>query len=107
MEALGFIILSLSTWRISNLLVNEDGPWDILIRFRGIIGVHYVLSVRAGKNVVARAFLCIWCLSVWVGLFATLAFLVTPNITIIALTPFALSAVAIIIGEIVDGNLEP
>lgn len=67
-----YVIVTLATWRIASLLVNEDGPFDIFARFRKFIGVYYdYYSRKQGKNVVARAFTCVWCLSVWIALAAT------------------------------------
>lgn len=58
----------LATWRLSNLLVNEQGPGELLGLFRDRIGVAYDEQSRAyGKNVLASALTCIWCTSVWVG----------------------------------------
>ena len=58
----------LATWRITNLLVAEGGPGDVLARFRDRIGVAYDESSRPyGRNLFAQAFTCIWCLSIWIG----------------------------------------
>ena len=58
----------LATWRIANLLVNEQGPGDLLGLLRDRIGVAYDEQSNAyGKNVIASAFVCIWCLSIWIG----------------------------------------
>jgi len=62
------LINVLVTWRISSLLVNESGPGDILGLFRDRIGVEYdQASEPYGKNIVAGAFACTWCLSIWIG----------------------------------------
>jgi len=107
MELLDFIILSLATWRISNLIVDEDGPWDILAKFRKFVGVFYdERSVRQGGNIIANAMVCVWCISIWIAAFITGIFLIAPEITIIVALPFAMSAFAIIIGEIINGNFK-
>ena len=68
MIATTLAISILAVWRISNLLVNEQGPGDVLGLLRDRIGVAYDEHSRAyGKNILASAFTCIWCLSVWVG----------------------------------------
>lgn len=67
--------MSLVAWRITHLVVAEDGPFDILAKFRHFIGIRYdAHSVAYGKNVLAQVFTCIWCCSIWVGL--ALAFFV-------------------------------
>lgn len=62
--------MSLVSWRVTHLLVHEDGPFNILGKFRHLIGVRYdARSVPYGSNVIGEAFTCMWCLSVWVGVF--------------------------------------
>jgi hypothetical protein len=48
----------LATWRITHLLANEDGPADLIVRFRA----------RLGNGVVAKLMDCFQCLSLWVAL---------------------------------------
>jgi hypothetical protein len=48
----------LATWRITHLLANEDGPADLVLRFRARLG-----SGQAGKLMD-----CFNCLSVWVAM---------------------------------------
>lgn len=66
--AIWFVVLSLASWRITSLLVNEAGPFDIFAKFRHFIGVYYdEYSHVKGKNVIAKAFTCIWCLGFWIS----------------------------------------
>ena len=55
----------LATWRISSLLVNEGGPWDVLAKVRYILGVRYdqYSNCQSPGNVLC----CVWCTSIWVG----------------------------------------
>jgi len=63
------IILSLATWRLASLLVQEDGPFDVFGKLRHAAGVRYdERSVAYGTNPVAQALTCIWCASVWAAL---------------------------------------
>ena len=81
----------------------EAGPWNLLIKFRHFLGVRFDdHSEPYGKNVIAELFTCVWCISVWVGLVWVLAFYYDPRCVILAL-PFALSAGAIMIEEVVNG----
>jgi hypothetical protein len=48
-------LYALATWRLSSLLCHEDGPADVLKRFRQRTTLGGVLD-------------CVWCCSVWVGL---------------------------------------
>lgn len=58
-----FAILALATWRLSSLLVNEDGPFKVFYRLRTRAGVY-----KQGElSQVAELFTCIWCMSIWVA----------------------------------------
>lgn len=68
-EVLRFILLSLATWRVSSLFVNEGGPGDMFARFRYWVGVRYdAQSNPYGTTFLSTLFTCIWCLSLWIGL---------------------------------------
>jgi hypothetical protein len=47
----------LAVWRITHLLNAEDGPWDLLVRFRRL----------AGEGAWGSLLDCFYCLSVWVA----------------------------------------
>jgi hypothetical protein len=52
------VILSVvAVWRITHLLTSEDGPGDLLVRFR----------VRLGKSLLGSLMDCFYCLSIWVA----------------------------------------
>ena len=90
-------ILALTTWRITSLLVYEDGPKDIFARFRYLIGVRYDDRSEAyGDNQFAKAFTCLWCLSPYVGAILVVLWLLWAGIIYLYL-PLALSAAAIMI----------
>jgi hypothetical protein len=97
-----FLISALAVWRLSSLLVREDGPDDILIKLRSKIGVYYdEFSVAKGKSVFASAFLCVWCLSIWIA--AIFALFNKPcNFADYIRRVLALSASAILIDKILD-----
>ncbi len=50
-------IAVLATWRVSHLIAREDGPWDVVLRLRGL----------AGTSMVGRLMDCPYCLSLWVA----------------------------------------
>jgi hypothetical protein len=53
-----FIILALATWRLSNLLVNESGPYDVFERVRARVGVYYDdYGSPQGRNELVRVHL--------------------------------------------------
>lgn len=98
---MAYLILTLATWRITSLLVNEYGPFNLLERLRYRLGVRYDEDLRRiGTNVVSEAFTCVWCLSVWVGLVLSVALYAMPVWSVWLLLPFALSAGAIVIDRL-------
>jgi hypothetical protein len=54
---LKFVLAVLATWRVTHLLANEDGPADIIARFRAMLG-----NSLAGKMMD-----CFNCLSIWIA----------------------------------------
>lgn len=103
---MAYLILTLATWRISSLLVNEDGPWDMFTRLRVFAGVRYDGETfqQTASNVVAGAFMCIWCMSIWIGLILLIAWSLWPQPTLWIATLLALSAGAILIDKVTNAN---
>ncbi len=85
--ALRFLVAALATWRVTSLLIAEDGPFHVFAWWRKQIAQTPLWS---------EAFSCMWCLSVWVGLLATVIAL---SSVWWLLWPLALSAVAIGLGR--------
>jgi len=57
MYGFDFLLGALATWRVSALLVREDGPYDLIARLR-----------KAAANTMAgRALECFYCTSLWVA----------------------------------------
>src|SRR5215510_8040607 len=52
-----FVLAVLATWRITHLLASEDGPADLIVRFR----------VRLGHGLAGKLMDCFECLSLWVA----------------------------------------
>lgn len=47
----------LATWRVSHLIAQEDGPFDVIVHLRQ----------RAGNGVLGRLMDCPYCLSLWIA----------------------------------------
>jgi hypothetical protein len=77
-------VAALATWRITSLLLREDGPFDIFVTWRSAVG-----RVRGLEPLTT----CAWCLSLWVG---TAVAIVMLSEAWLMLIPFALSTVAIV-----------
>lgn len=52
-----FVLAALATWRVTHLLANEDGPADLIARFR----------VRLGQGIAGKLMDCFHCLSLWIA----------------------------------------
>ena len=76
------IVAVLATWRITHLLANEDGPADLVARFR----------LRLGTGLAGQLMDCFKCLSLWVAL--PIALFVTRQPLDLLLTWVALSGAA-------------
>jgi Protein of unknown function (DUF1360) len=52
-----FVLAALATWRVSHLVVSEDGPWEVFARVRQWLG----------NSTVGRLVDCFGCVSMWVA----------------------------------------
>ncbi len=78
----------LATWRITHLLANEDGPADLIVRFRA----------HLGSGILGSLMDCFHCLSVWVA--APMAFFVSQRPLDLLLVWSALSGAACLLERI-------
>jgi len=74
-----FVMAVLSTWRVTHLLAREDGPADLIARFR----------TRLGAGFAGKLMDCFHCLSFWIA--APIALFVTRKPLELLLTWLALS----------------
>jgi len=77
-----FVLAVLATWRVTHLLANEDGPADLIVRFRA----------RLGRGLAGSLMDCFMCLSLWIA--APVALFVSRNALDWLLTWLALSGAA-------------
>lgn len=52
-----FVLSVFASWRLAHLLAHEDGPWDLLVRLRAVLG----------NSVLGRLMDCFYCVSLWVA----------------------------------------
>lgn len=90
-------VLALATWRLTHMLLRENGPWGAFRRLRVALGVVY--DPQDDTRIVAFRYeisTCMWCLSMWTGAIAGLVFNYTYyeyfSIFIRFAVPFAISA---------------
>jgi len=82
MQWLTFVMGILAVWRISYLLSQEDGPFDIIIRIRKQIGSGFFGNLLD----------CFYCISIWVSI--PFAYLLCEGWLDGIITLFALSGAA-------------
>ena len=100
MSLFSFVILCLATWRISSLLVQEDGPFFIFRKIRELSGIKHDSDgdiFEVPETFFSGILSCVWCCSVWTAFFVWIFWLIFRDILImIALWP-AISAGTIIL----------
>ena len=103
MTPLEFIIFGLATWRISSLLVNETGPFDVFVKIREVFWIKHKdkAPYEYPETFFAQLLSCVWCVSVWVGLFVTLAWFFVPSVAFLVCLPLSLSAIAVVVQKII------
>ena len=57
-QSLRFLLAVLAVWRLTHLLAQEDGPWDIFRRLRS----------AAARMPGGQLISCFYCLSLWVAI---------------------------------------
>ncbi len=103
MKPMDVLILALATWRLTSLLVSEDGPLEVFAKLRHLCGVRLdEQSCAYGTNWLAKGLCCVFCVSTWTGfVWAALYLWLGQGIVWLAL-PLALSAGAIVIQSFVN-----
>lgn len=103
MQSGTFLILALACWRITSLVVYEQGPFDIFSKIRDIAGLEYDTSgnVTGSRVKILSGLGCVWCISIWVGLLLLGVYLLFGEaVAVAASLPFSLSMGAIVIDRL-------
>jgi hypothetical protein len=88
-----FLLAVLATWRVSHLLASEDGPADIIVRFRALLG----------RSIFGQLMDCFFCLSLWIA--APAALFVTRKPLDWLMTWLALSGAACLLDRLVKDQV--
>ena len=104
------ILTSISVWRVSSLLRDEEGPLHIFRKLREYVGLTKVEDLPLNEQVLysenefihdggfwAELIECIWCLSVWVGGVFAIYLAITKNIKKSMIPIFTLTSSALTI----------
>jgi len=104
---LDFVILSLAVFRLSMLLIYDNGPFNMFQRLRIRVGILYYDNGDMIEGEIYKGWAgllsCVWCLSFWWGLLLVLLHWAFPAYTILFSTPFALSGLTGIYERLVNG----
>ena len=95
MEFYRLVLGALSVWRITHLLQAEDGPWDLMVRFRRAAGNGFIGSLLD----------CFNCCSLWVAI--PFAVFLAANWSQSVLLWLSFSAGAILLEGIIGGGQTP
>jgi len=89
-----FSLSALAVWRMTHLLAEEDGPWDLLAKLRAALG----------NGVLGQLMDCFYCLSLWIAL--PLAVLTSNGWLGIAVHWMALSGAACLLEKATTGQTQ-
>lgn len=99
LEVLAIGVGGVTTWRLSHMLLFENGPFKIFRRLREKLGVVYYPNSDDVASYKYEITICIWCLSMWVGTGVTIVLLLVPWAVWLML-PFVFSASAVILNRV-------
>ena len=88
-----FFLCALAIWRLTHLIVAEDGPWDLIVKLR----------LRLGSSVGGRIMDCFYCLSLWIAI--PFAFAVATHILSWIISWLALSGAASLLEQATNPNM--
>ena len=91
-DIVGFILSVFAIWRVTHLLSQEDGPFDLVIRFRKIFGHGFFGNLLD----------CFYCLSMWVAV--PFAFFLSQDWVVRIVTWLALSGAACFLFKVSEKN---
>ena len=64
---LNLVLMILMTYKIVDVVVYDYGPFDLLKKFRTVVGVYHYGAYGRQKTQLGRLFGCVYCLGVWVS----------------------------------------
>jgi len=73
------VLIGLAAWRMANFLVNENGPFDIVVSLREQVGV----KVGTIEGFFPSLFTCVYCMSVWTAIYMYVLWEIEPIIVMV------------------------
>lgn len=102
------LLAALATWRLSNLLVNEAGPFEVFDWLRAQFDVRWQVETQehylrpGSNNEVGKMLLCVYCTSIWAALFFVALTLLLPGVAFVVTAILALSAVSCVLARYME-----
>jgi len=65
------VLIGLAAWRMTRLICYETGPFDLLLRFRKLLGFEHNEEgspVAWPNGLLPNLFACPWCLGLWISI---------------------------------------
>lgn len=85
-----FLLLSIAVWRVTNLIVGEDGPWNIF----GLLRKELIDPAKVDVPGSFSALLsCPYCLSPWLAIIASVSYALSRWPTLCVAFPIAMAGV--------------
>lgn len=85
----------LALWFLAASIAYWDGPGDVLLRLRQIVGTEYIDEEGKAITFLGRQLQCFWCCAFWLAFPVTLILLVWWC----ALVPFALAGATLLLSH--------
>jgi hypothetical protein len=63
-----FVVRVFAVYRAAQLLVYDDGPNDLIFKFRATMGVYDLDQNGEPKTSVGKLFSCVYCLGLWLAI---------------------------------------
>lgn len=104
MDIANLLIYGLAVWRISSLLVNEEGPWGVFESFREWLGIERIFDpeyLQVPDRFFPQIFACVWCMSIWVAIAVSICRYYFSAPTFYICLALAFSAMAIVVERVV------
>lgn len=94
------VLAAMAAWRVSHMLLHENGPFTVFRRLRERLGVTYYPDSNEVASYRYEITTCIWCLSVWVGGGIAALWWFAPHIAFWLCLPYALSAFVVLMHKL-------
>lgn len=91
-EFIKYLVVTIAVWRVTHLFSSEDGPFDMIFKFRRMLGESFLGKLMD----------CFYCLSIWTGLAASI--LTGRNLMEILLLCLYYSGISIILERLTNKN---